>query len=169
MGQYITITEFAKRAGVSRQAIYSRLDSQELSGFIQVDSNKKKPIKLINTDALPLFNSHVVNQVDSQDLSSSLQQLDYLKEQLQSKDQTIAALLDQVKQLQEQNSTLSSSLIDQGKELTRLLDQQQQLQQQQQILYARLQAPAADQESSQDQGQDQPPQRKRFWERLFSR
>lgn len=169
MGQYITIAEFAKLAGVSRQAIYSRLDSQELSSFIQVDNSKKRPIKLVNTNALPLFNAQVVNQVDNKELSSSLQQLDYLKEQLQSKDQTIEALLDQVKQLQEQNNTLSSSLIEQGKEMTRLLDQQQQLQQTQQVLYARLQAPAIDQEDNQEQGQEQPPQKKRFWEKLFSR
>lgn len=166
MGQYVTVSEFAKQAGLSRQAIYSRLDSQELSRFIQVDTSKKKPIKLINTEALVLFNAQPVNQVDSQELSSYIKQIDYLKEQLQGKDQTIESLLDQVKQLQQQNSTLSSSLIDQGKELTRLLDQQQQLQQSQQMLYSRLQAGNTDQQI-QDPAS---PERKKGWlNRLFGR
>ena len=93
MSEYISISEFAARAGVSKQAVYSRLDSQELVKFIQVAQSGKRSIKLINTDALGLFNSRPVNQVDSKVEQAKDKELDYLKEQIQSKDQTIAALL----------------------------------------------------------------------------
>lgn len=167
MGNYITIADFAKLAGVSRQAIYSRINSQELSVFIKVDNSRNRPVKLINTEALPLFTSQNVNQVDSKGLSSNLHHLEYLKEQLNNKDQTISDLLNQVKQLQEQNNILSSGLIEQGKELTRLLDQQQQLQQTQQVLYAKLQALTEAPDTKPQQ--EKPLSKKRFWEKLFSK
>ena len=128
MGQYISVAEFAKLAGVSRQAIYSRLYSQDMSIYIQVESRNGKQIKLVNTDALHLFKSNELNQLDNQVDSKNNKLIDSLKEQLKAKDETIKQLLEQVSSLQEQNQTLSQGLIDQGKELTRLLDQQQQLQ-----------------------------------------
>lgn len=128
MGQYIPVSEFAKLAGVSRQAIYSRLYSQDMSTYIQVESRNGKQIKLVNTDALSLFKSNELNQLDSQIDSKNNKLIDSLKEQLTAKDETIKQLLEQVSSLQEQNLALSQGLIDQGKELTRLLDQQQQLQ-----------------------------------------
>lgn len=143
--QYVSIAEFAKLAGVSKQAVYSRLDSQELTNFIQVETSGKRQKKLINTDALSLFNSSKVNQVEQENIQVEQpleQSISCLQDQLKEKDKTIETLLAQISQLQESNHSLSQSLVDQNKEITRLLDQQQQLQQSQQILYARLQAPA---------------------------
>ena len=48
--EYISITEFAKRAGVSRPTIYSRL-GKELSNFCKTVKGRK----VINTAALSLF------------------------------------------------------------------------------------------------------------------
>ena len=50
MSEYISILEFAKRAGVSHQAIYKRLD-KDLQPFAKVENRKK----VINTKALELF------------------------------------------------------------------------------------------------------------------
>lgn len=110
--QFISISEFAKRAGISKQAVYSRLDNQDLIPFIQLDATAKRPKKLISTRALSLFTQKESRQVDkstsSQDrLLDNL--IEALKEQLNQKDKVIEA---QQKQIEE---------------LTRLLDQQQQL------------------------------------------
>ncbi len=42
--EYISISEFAKRAGVSRPTIYSKLDN-ELSNFCKVVKGKKPSVK----------------------------------------------------------------------------------------------------------------------------
>ena len=50
--KYISIADFAKEAGVSKQAVYSRLKSQDLNKFMKLENGKK----LINTKALEFFN-----------------------------------------------------------------------------------------------------------------
>ena len=50
MGEYISITEFAKRANVSRQTVYRRLD-KDLKGYVIKEGHKIK----INEDAIFLF------------------------------------------------------------------------------------------------------------------
>lgn len=50
MPEYISIADFAERAGVSRQAIYKRLD-KDLKTFVDTVDGKK----LIDTNALRLF------------------------------------------------------------------------------------------------------------------
>ncbi len=56
--RYVSISEFARMAGVSRQAIYARLDG-DLSGFCKIVNRKR----LISTAALALFDvKDVVNE-----------------------------------------------------------------------------------------------------------
>lgn len=50
MGEYVTITDFAKLARVSRQTVYRRLDN-DLKGYIVKEGHKIK----INEDAIFLF------------------------------------------------------------------------------------------------------------------
>ena len=173
MAEYVTIAAFAKLAGVSRQAVYSRLDSQDLDKFIQVDNTGKKPKKLVSTEALQLFKTRTVNQVDCKVDTVSDKQLDTMQEQLKEKDKTITSLLEQVQQLQTQNQSLSNSLSDQGKELTKLLDQQQQLQ----AMYAKQltlaaaseenKAPKAPAEEEQPKEVEPEPKKKGFFKRIF--
>ena len=59
--RYISIANCAKEAGVTKQAVYSRLlKSQDLNKFIKLENGKK----LINTKALELFNKSSFNQVE---------------------------------------------------------------------------------------------------------
>lgn len=51
MDDYISISEFAKIAGLSRQTVYLKLD-KDLHDFVKIDNGKKK----INVKALELFN-----------------------------------------------------------------------------------------------------------------
>ena len=50
MGEYISITDFAKKANVSRQTVYRRLD-KDLKGYTVIEAHKIK----INEDAIFLF------------------------------------------------------------------------------------------------------------------
>jgi len=106
--QYITISEFAKRTGVSKQAIYSRLD-KGLKQFVQVVDNKK----MLNIKALDLYNSQgtvnqpcsTFNQPCSSDklLDTLSETINELREQLKIKDnqiETLTKLLDQQQRLQ---------------------------------------------------------------------
>ncbi len=164
--EYITVAEFAKLAGVSKQAVYWRID-KDLKDFVQVDASGSKTKKLISTGALPLFKSNDSSQFDS-NLNNDSSELERLKEELRAKDKTIEALLQQTKTQQEQLQELTSSLADQGKELIRLLDQSQKLQA---MAQKQIEAPAqSEPEDIQDVSGAEPAQEKKsFFSWLFHR
>lgn len=91
--EYLSISEFAKRAGVSRPTIYSKLDN-ELSSYCKIVKGKK----VINSKALALFGvkESVKNFTDNESLLqmvSVLQsQTEMLKGQLEVKDRQIESL-----------------------------------------------------------------------------
>ena len=91
--EFLTISEFAKRAGVSRPTIYAKLDN-ELSSYCKVVKGKKT----INSKALALFGvkESVKNFTDNETLLqmvSVLQsQAEMLKGQLEVKDRQIEEL-----------------------------------------------------------------------------
>lgn len=100
--ELLTIREFANRAGVSRQAIYSKLEN-DLSPFLVTVDNTK----MLKTEALLKFsvksiNSHETVKKEDQ-LTHSLQQtINILQEQIKVKDSQIEVLqrlLEQQQQL----------------------------------------------------------------------
>lgn len=74
MAEYITISEFAKMANISRQAVYKRLD-KDLKGYIVRESNKLK----INVDAIHMIDTGVskksVEEVTDDENASNLADL----------------------------------------------------------------------------------------------
>lgn len=129
MAEYLSIKDFAEKAGVTKQAVYSRLSSQELSSFIQVEQGKKT----ISIKALPLFSNKHGGQVDSKESIKSFQDelmqnlIITLQKQLEEKDKQIAekdkqisdltqALLNEQKALQQANTlhagTMRASLVE---------------------------------------------------------
>lgn len=64
---YVTVAEFAKQVGFSRQAIYSRLD-KDLTEFVKVVDNAK----MINLDALTLFDKENTCKVIDKQFDNSL-------------------------------------------------------------------------------------------------
>lgn len=99
--QYITVSEFSKRANVSKQYVYQQLD-KKLKEFVKVVDNKK----MLNIKGLELFNqvenSQVVEQDFNQQLNNSLnKQIDALNSQIES-------LLDQLKAKDEQIRDLNT-------------------------------------------------------------
>lgn len=139
--KYISIANFAKEAGVSKQAVYSRLKSQDLNKFIKLENGKK----LINTKALELFNK-----------SSSQSSFNQVEQGLESTEREyIEFLKKQIEELQRDKQ-----------ELYRLLDQQQQLTAQANAT-KQLQAPKEEASVIQQEKQEQ--KKQGFFARLFSR
>ena len=144
--KYISIADFAKEAGVSKQAVYSRLKSQDLNKFIKLENGKK----LINTKALELFNK-------SSSQSSFNQSFNQVEQGLESTEREyIEFLKKQIEELQRDKQ-----------ELYRLLDQQQQLTAQANATIKQLQAPKEEASIIQQEKQEQ--KKQGFFARLFSR
>ena len=144
--KYISVSEFAKAAGVSKQAVYSRLKSQDLNKFIKLENGKK----LINTKALELFNK-----------SSSQSSFNQVEQGLESTEREyIESLKKQIEELQRDKQ-----------ELYRLLDQQQQLTAQANATIKQLQASKEEASIIQQEQQQEQQERKKpgFFARLFSR
>ena len=143
--KYISVSEFAKAAGVSKQAVYSRLKSQDLNKFIKLENGKK----LINTKALELFNK-----------SSSQSSFNQVEQGLESTEREyIESLKKQIEELQRDKQ-----------ELYRLLDQQQQLTAQANATIKLLQSPKEEAAVIQPEQQEQQERKKPgFFARLFSR
>ena len=141
--RYISIADFAKEAGVSKQAVYSRLKTQDLNKFIKLENGKK----LINTKALELFNK-------SSSQSSFNQSFNQVEQGLESTEREyIEFLKKQIEELQRDKQ-----------ELYRLLDQQQQLTAQANATIKKLQAPKEEASIIQQEQKKQG-----FFARLFSR
>ena len=137
MGQdeYISIAEFARRAGITPQAVYKKLNNQvdnQLSTYTKIHNGKKR----IHIKALELFLPTGVNQVvnqfnnqvdnfsqpvDNQVDNQINQVVDFLKDQIKRKDI-------QVEQLQQDLRTSREDLTRLATELAKIADQGQHLQ-----------------------------------------
>ena len=144
--KYISIADFAKQAGVTKQAVYSRQKSQDLNKFIKLENGKK----LINTKAFKLLNK-------SSKQSSVKKRSKQVEQGLESTEREyIEFLKKQIEELQRDKQ-----------ELYRLLDQQQQLTAQANATIKLLQAPK--EEASVIQQEKQERKKPGFFARLFSR
>lgn len=144
--RYISIANFAKEAGVTKQAVYSRLKSRDLNKLVKLENGKK----LINTKALEFFNK-----------PSSQSSFNQVEQGLESTEREyIESLKKQIEELQRDKQ-----------ELYRLLDQQQQLTAQANATVKLLQAPKEEASIIQQEQQQEKQERKKpgFFARLFSR
>ena len=176
MDKYVSVVEFAKLAGVTKQAVYSRINGQEFTNFIIEDNTGKKPKKLISTKALPLFNNGNSKQVKKPKKSSTDAYIDFLNEQIAEKDKLIDSLLQQSSALIQQNKELAESVAVMNKELASSIsamnDNLAKLWSQQQTLEAmekkKLEAPEQSEPDSQEAPKAEPVQEKKpFFSRLF--
>lgn len=114
---YISIAEFAERAGVSKQAVYQRLN-KSLKKYVKVEKGKK----CINIKALEDLYSKEVEQV-FQGKSQGVEQGIEEEKEGQLINKLIDTLQEELKQKDEQLNEKDRQI----KELHNLLDQQQQL------------------------------------------
>ena len=107
--KYLAVSEFAKLAGVSKQAIYQRLNTS-LKDFVKVEQGKK----VIDSAALSLFSPDYTYQEDETpaQTDSTIEQelVQLLKAQLEAKDSQIAELQTALLEEQANNKQLLSQL-----------------------------------------------------------
>lgn len=94
--KYYTVAEFAKKAGISKQAVYQSLE-KKLNNYVkQVDGKK-----YIARDAFSVFNSKLIDST-----------LEKILIQLEEKDRQIALLAEQVKFQDEEIKRRSDEILE---------------------------------------------------------
>ena len=106
--EFVSVKQLAELAGVSTQAVYSRINS-DLQGFVRLDGSKKT----VDTAALRYFGQQEVQVVSNQDPEITREMFDLLNLQLQVvnqkvfiRDEQINRLLEQLKWQSEMNVQL---------------------------------------------------------------
>lgn len=104
--KYITVSQYAAAKGISKQAVYKRLNNSLKKFLIMVDGKK-----YIDRAALSEEENQRLNEVEQpieQPFNNHFQPL--LESQIAEKDKVIESLLRQIENLQEQNSKLTDLL-----------------------------------------------------------
>lgn len=100
MSEYISIKEFARRAGITPQAVYKQLDNK-LKDHCKVVDGKKT----LHTKALELFENNQFNQPIDNEFASIVNllkgQLAEKDKQLEAKDKQIEALTEALQKAQQ--------------------------------------------------------------------
>lgn len=110
MAEYITISEFAKRANVSRQAIYKKLD-KGLKNYLINDGHVLK----ISTDALAAKDI----KIKSVELEKNEKRTDLAAFNDMS---TIVNVIDKFVEIEKQNQVINNMMVQQISELGKALD-----------------------------------------------
>ena len=108
--KFISVSEYAKIKGISKQAVYKQLNNK-LKKFVVMVENKK----LLDIAVLTAEELNQVEQLLNQPLNQVEQPADnhlllLLEKQIEEKDNTIKSLLAQIESLQEQNGKLTDLL-----------------------------------------------------------
>lgn len=107
--ELLTVSEYAKIKGISKQAVYKRLNNQLQPFLIVVESRKYIHINALSPEEQARLSA--VEQPVEQQLNNHFQpSANLLEQQLAEKDSTIASLLRQIENLQEQNGKLTELL-----------------------------------------------------------
>ena len=105
--EYLSVKDFADRAGVSQQAIYKQLNNK-LKKYVKVVENKK----YLHISALDEYIKPQENSTDEQQLLNMLQtNLKVLQEQLSVKDRLIEELTQQASEKDKIIADMSKSLL----------------------------------------------------------
>lgn len=138
--EYLTISEFAERAAVSRQTVYNNLD-KKLSKFTVEIDNKK----LIEIKGLEVFgvkkdvkvDTGVDKEIDNNFTSennSFKEVIKVLTEQLREKDKQIERLQEELRRAVVSADEKDKYIQGQGRRLAELLEQSNKLQENNQVL-----------------------------------
>lgn len=137
--EYLTISEFAERAAVSRQTVYNNLD-KKLSKFTVEIDNKK----LIEIKGLEVFSVKKDVKMDTGDKeidnnftsenNSFKEVIKVLTEQLKEKDKQIERLQEELRHAAASADQKDKYIQEQGRRLTELLEQANKLQENNQVL-----------------------------------
>lgn len=158
MTEYITIPVFADQAGVTRQAVYKRID-KDLQTFVKVVDGRK----LLHTNALTLFKQ--TEQATTADQQTSNQSTDMasklLADQVNQLSNQLAISVDMLQASQLENRKLTDQLITLSADFSALAKQSNTLLSQSQSLQGHMQErtlgkPVVDNETTVDIKGNQP-------------
>lgn len=116
--KYLTIAEFADRAGVSRQSVYQRVNRNGLDEYLKIDDSGAKRI---SEEALKLYSNVKASEVAAETAHDASQALE---NEESAKDEYLTA--EAIKSLQETVKTLQNVVDRQSEELkqkTEMLDE----------------------------------------------
>lgn len=124
--EYITIAEFAEKAGVSKQAIYQRLNKGLKEYFKVIDG-----VKMLNISALEeLYGKEleqdIEQEIEQESQANSQENQDVIKallEQLRAKDQQIADLNERLADEQKSHGRTQMLLVEKEHQLQLIEDQ----------------------------------------------
>lgn len=164
--EYLTISEFAERAAVSRQTVYNNLD-KKLSKFTVEIDNKK----LIEIKGLEVFSVKKDVKMDTGDKeidnnftsenNSFKEVIKVLTEQLKEKDKQIERLQEELRRAIASSDEKDKYIQEQGRRLAELLEQSNKLQENNQVLIGLANDKAKLEEGSSSN------EKKGFFHRLF--
>ena len=118
--QYITVAQYAEIKGISKQAVYKRLNNLLQPFLIVVESRKYIDIAALTAEEQGrLFG--VEQPFEQPENNQNQPTAEFWQRQIEEKDSTIASLLRQIDILQEQNSRLTDTIQEQNSRLTELL------------------------------------------------
>lgn len=121
--EYLTISEFAKRVNVSKQAIYQQLD-KKLKAYLIVENGTKK----LNTRAILEIYGKTENQENSKEIGQDLTKalIDSLTNQLTEKDKQLNEKDRQISELHKLMATTQMQLTEATYRLQELTDKSHQ-------------------------------------------
>ncbi len=132
---YLTIAEFAESVGVSKQAIYKRLN-KDLAPYQKTING----VKCLSAAAIDLFTTPAVEQPKAEKVDyEDKQSIKYLLAQLEEKDRLIQQQQKTIADQTEQIKGLQEHIITQSAATTEILVKQSQLQENFQILLGQQQ------------------------------
>lgn len=108
--QYLTISQYAEFKGITKQAVYKRLNNSLKKYLIEIDNQKFIDFSAFGEEEINEVENFLnnKNQPFNQPFNNEIQP--FFEKQLEEKDKTISKLLEQVDKLQEQNSRLIDTL-----------------------------------------------------------
>ena len=187
--EYLSIADFADTAGVSKQAVYKRLD-KDLKPYLKIIDGRK----CLEVSAIELFQTTpgLSTQSSTVETTKDKQSINYLMLQLQEKDRLLAQQQDTIKDQLAQIKELNAHIIDLSKAQTEILRKQSQLQENFQILLGQQQKQLAEfsqvstvekvkqpvdepvgkpseTETPSNPGQPPEAEKKGFWSKLFGK
>ena len=139
---YITIKEYARVKDVSVSAVYKRLNGSLKDYVKEVDGKKFLDSKVLEDEGIKVFNPSStveevrVEEVETQSIQPSNEELNILKSELEAKNKLIESLMGQIiekdKAILEQNRRMT----EQTEQLMKLLEQSNTLNYNNQMLLA---------------------------------
>ena len=110
MNNYISVSQYAEIKGITKQAVYKQLNGKLKNFLIMVDNQKFIDINALNDIERKKLNNfeQPVQQPVEQPLNNEIQL--FLQNQINEKDEQIKTLLNQIDQLQDQNTKLTDLL-----------------------------------------------------------